>query len=368
MKLLIVAPDIAPSWTEGRKNFVRDLIEVLTRYVTVRLVTTGRKNEEWRAPCPDYRIVVRSRWQKLLALHRGLNKALADWGPDAVCHFPFGTFHGLRGLANLWSIRHIDYRSEKNGLRCLTVLYSVTKGSGQTLKKIARELVLEPSGTWSDLHMAMGINTSRALRVVPNQHDKPTILFMAGLQETRHHILRRVLNERGLEDIVEAGPFLEKAGVRLIVAIPLLMDKKLREELKRQFIVRCPNLDLDLRFYVSVPEIFAEVDLYLFPFKVELTQFVPTSILEAMAAGVPVVLSDLLMLSPLVNGGRTAYVHRRSDSNHLWEVIKSALADENGRRDMAFRAREFVKAKWTIERSVEDLLNILDHKKFRSPI
>ncbi|MCK4783694.1 MAG: hypothetical protein KAV87_08095, partial [Desulfobacteraceae bacterium] len=102
MRLLIVAPDIGPPWTEGRKNLVRDLAEVLTKYISVRLVTIRFKNEEIQTPYLGYLMRVSSKWQKLVVLHRELDKALADWRPDVVCHFPFGTFHGLTGLANLW--------------------------------------------------------------------------------------------------------------------------------------------------------------------------------------------------------------------------------------------------------------------------
>ena len=46
--------------------------------------------------------------------------------------------------------------------------------------------------------------------------------------------------------------------------------------------------------------------------------------------------------------------------NHLWEVIQSALADDRGRREMCSRAREFVEKEWSIDRSVQDLLGILN--------
>ena len=210
----------------------------------------------------------------------------------------------------------------------------------------------------------MGINISKVPRLVSNPHLKPTLLFMAGLQETRRSMLQHILNERGLADMVAAGPHFEAAGFRVIVAIPLLRDRKLRNELRQHFTERSPNLDLDLRFEVSVPEIFQEVDIYIFPYRVELTQFIPTSILEAMAAGVPVILSDLAMLSPLANDGRTAYQFRRYDANHLWGVVRSVMADEHGRQAMAFRAREFVQTEWSIDRSVKDLLSILNYQNF----
>jgi len=215
---------------------------------------------------------------------------------------------------------------------------------------------------WGLKHMVMGINTSKIPRISSTSHNKPTLLFMAGLQETRRNMLHHVLNERGLVDLIEACPFFEKAGLRVIAAIPLLKDPKLRNELRQRFLEKCPGLDLDLRTQVSIPEIFHEVDIYIFPYRVELTQFIPTSILEAMAAGIPVVLSDLQMLSSLANKGKTAYQYRRCDANHLWEVIQSVLSDNHGRKEMCARARKFVEKEWSIDRSVQDLLGILNNQ------
>jgi glycosyltransferase involved in cell wall biosynthesis len=361
LKLLIVAPEISPPWTEGRKKLVFDLAEALTKFYATRLITTGGVNEQLKAPCPGYRKKVSSKWQKLFILHDAMNQELLDRRPDAVCHFPFGTFHGPKGLVNRWSIRYVDRRCRELGLRCLTIFYSITKGSIHSLKKHTRELVLAPEkGLWGLKNMVMGINTSKIPRMLTTPHNKPTLLFMAGLQETRRSMLHHVLNERGLADVIAACPFFEKAGLRVIAAIPLLKDQRLRNELQQRFLEKCPGLDLDLRTEVTIPEIFHEVDIYIFPYRVELTQFIPTSILEAMAAGIPVVLSDLQMLSSLANSGETAYQYRRGNVNHLWEVIQSVLADDRGRREMCSRAREFVEKEWSIDRSVQDLLGILN--------
>ena len=199
MKLLIVAPEISPPWTEGRKKLVFDLAAALTECCTVRLATTGDMNEPLTAPCPGYRKKVFSRWQKLFMLHNIMNQELRNWRPDAVCHFPFGTFHGLKGMVNRWSIRYVDKRCRKLGLRCLTILYSITKGSIHSLKKHTRELVLSPEKDVRGLrNMVMGINTSKISPIIFPSHDKPTLLFMAGLQETRRSMLHHVINERGL--------------------------------------------------------------------------------------------------------------------------------------------------------------------------
>ncbi len=359
MKLLLIGADLNPPWTEGRKKLVRDLADRLQATCTVRLITTGRKNSVRSESYPHYEKKVLCNSFKLHGLHRFLAETLDDWSPDIVLHFPFGSFHGLRRLANEWSVRHVDQACLAKGIRCLTIFYSITDLPRQRLGEIAREPVTGPAPGWNGLTMTMGTDLTDALSMAPKERGQPAILFMAGLQETKERILNHILNERGLADIVTAAPALARAGVRVIVAIPLLRDRRLRETLRRHFLRSCPEIELDLREQVAIPEIFAEADLYLFPYRKELTQFLPTSVLEAMAAGTPVVMSDLAMLAPLHEPGQTSYVYPPGDARRLAEVVLAALADPAGRQDKAARAREFVRQHWSLDQAAADLVNII---------
>ncbi len=359
MKLLLMGADINPPWTEGRKKLVRDLATRLQDTCTVRLITTGRKHGVRSESYPHYEKKVLFNSFKLHGLHRFLADTLDDWSPDIVLHFPFGSFHGLRRLANEWSVRHVDETCRAKGIRCLTIFYSITDLPWQRLGEIAREPVACPASGWNGLTMTMGTDITDALSMAPKKQGEPAILFMAGLQETKERILQHILNERGLADVVAAAPELARAGVRVIVAIPLLKDRRLRETLRRHFLQSSPGIKLDLRTQISIPDIFAAADLYLFPYRKELTQFLPTSVLEAMAAGTPVVMSDLAMLAPLHGQGQTSYVYPPGDAGRLAEVILSALADPAGRQEKADRAQEFVRKHWSLERTVADLVKII---------
>jgi glycosyltransferase involved in cell wall biosynthesis len=357
MKVLLVGPAIAPPWTEGRKNFVRDLTGPLGRQVELRLLTTATHAAELEAPCGGRAVGAPTRWRALTALPRALRPEIERWRPNAVCHFPFGTLHGVRGFLNRWSIRRVDRISTGHGVRCLTIPYSITRGSRQSLRTQVSELVLAPSNEWTGSTITLGIDLSRAQPVPVARAGPPTVLFLAGERHAEN--LRYVLDERGLADVIAASPRLAAGGVRVVVAVPLLEDDAARAGLERRFRAAAPALDLELRAQVKVPDIFAEVDLYLFPYRVGLEQFVPTSILEAMAAGVPVVMSDLKMLAPLTGGGRMAYVCPRGEGRALAETVLSALGEEVGRRDRARAAKEYVSREWSIERSVADLLDLL---------
>jgi glycosyltransferase involved in cell wall biosynthesis len=362
VRLLVVGADIIPPWTEGRKKLVRDLTVRMHETFDVHLITTGSKNVPTESPYPRYEQKAAFQCFRLHALHRALNDMITAWPPDMVLHFPFGTFHGFRRIVNEWSIRYVDRLCFSKGIRCLTVFYSITDRPRERMRHLVREPVLNPAQDWSGWSIPMGTDLSNAFCIAPKSRREPTVLFMAGLQETKSTVLRHILEERGLADIVKAAPGLGKARVRIVVAIPLLRDARLAEELRRCFLDICPEIKLELRSQISIPQIFEEADLYLFPYRRELTQFIPTSVLEAMAAGIPVVISDLAMLSSLSSEGQTAYVFHACDAGHLEEVILSALSDPAGRQKMATLARDYVIKHWSIEHTVAGLTRIIEEK------
>jgi glycosyltransferase involved in cell wall biosynthesis len=359
VNILIVGADITPPWSEGRKKLIHDVAARLNQIYTVRVVTTGPITVNIVDSCSRHQKKINFSYQKITRLHQEVDKTLSKWVPDAVLHFPFGTFHGLRRIANVWSMRYIDKQCARYGLRCLTILYSITRGSLEELKRTVRELVVAPGAGWDGLTITMGTDLGDTHYIDSKHGGKPAVLFIAGLQKHKEKVLKHILLERGLEDVVKASSILVEAGVRVIVAIPLLSNSRLRNKLYQRFMKECPQLDLDLRSSISIPEIFKEIDLYLFPYRKELTQFIPTSVIEAMGAGRPVVLSDLDMFASLGNEGRTAYLFRRGDSRHLGEVVVKALSNPEDRREKACAARKFVTENWSIDKTVSDIMEIL---------
>jgi len=359
VNILIVGADITPPWSEGRKKLIHGVAARLNKIHTVQVITTSNRTINIVEPCPGHQKKTIFSYQKITKMHQEVNKALSKRVPDVVLHFPFGTLHGLRRIANVWSMKYIDKQCARYGVRCLTILYSITKGSREELKRTVRELVVAPGAGWNGLTITMGTDMGDTNYIDSEHGGKPTVLFMAGLQAHKEKVLKHILLERGLEDVVKASPMLAEAGVRVIVAIPLLSNSRLRNKLYRRFIKEYPQLDLDLRSSISIPEIFKETDLYLFPYRKELTQFIPTSVIEAMRAGRPVVLSDLDMFASLGNEGRTAYLFRRGDSRHLGEVVIKALSNPADRREKACAAREFVTENWSLDKTVSDIMQIL---------
>jgi glycosyltransferase involved in cell wall biosynthesis len=78
----------------------------------------------------------------------------------------------------------------------------------------------------------------------------------------------------------------------------------------------------------------------------------PLAALEAMATGVPMVVSDVGALRELVNEGSTGFLVRSGDSAALAERLVELLADEAMRRMMSREARKTVKEAFQIQDSV----------------
>jgi glycosyltransferase involved in cell wall biosynthesis len=83
---------------------------------------------------------------------------------------------------------------------------------------------------------------------------------------------------------------------------------------------------------------------------------VPTSILEAMAVGIPVVLPDTAFLAHLADSGRTCFQYRSADSQDLVAVLAKALAEPAEMQRRVGAARELVHSRWTVAATAQDIL------------
>ena len=162
MRLLVVAPGLHPPWTEGRKNFLRDLLPLLQEQCRVHLLSTAGKDGVMSSlPGMGHESCAHSTVGVLAysRLASRLLRLISELRPDVVLHFPFGTFDGPRGLFNRYSIRSIHRTSARAGVPCLTILYSMTGGDLHALAEKAAPLACTPTHEWSGLVVHPGIRT-----------------------------------------------------------------------------------------------------------------------------------------------------------------------------------------------------------------
>lgn len=362
MKILLVAPEICPPWTEGRKRFVRDLSACLSRAHDVQVLTTTTPDVTPQFPVPASVLRCRWRWQHLTALRPELAVMLSHFQPQLVCHLPYGTFRHLYRAVNVWSMRRIDNTCDAAGVPCFTVMYSISREADvQRLGAQVRHMVL------NDLRAPTGFPVVRLGLDFADWPEPPRerplsaplrVLFMAGMWQRTPARLAHVLDVRGLRLLLRAGSQLAKHGVHLTVAVPLLADAGLQERLRRTPDNTWPQAQLSLTGEVTVPDIYAAHHLFVFPYAREEKQFTPTSVLEAMRAGTPVLLPDLDFLKSLVGSGRHAYIFRANDVLSLSASVLAAAADPAQWNTIRREALGFVRKAMSIERACDDLLSL----------
>ena len=78
----------------------------------------------------------------------------------------------------------------------------------------------------------------------------------------------------------------------------------------------------------------------------------PNTVMEAMAAGVPVVATAVGGVLEMITDGETGYLAPAADAARLAEKLLQALADETGRTQLAARGRAFVLDQFSMQRMV----------------
>jgi glycosyltransferase involved in cell wall biosynthesis len=357
MRILMVAPKICTPWTEGRKKYFIDLVEELNRYHQVSVAVSCDYNNETIDDCAWSVVYCRNTFQHVTSLVGHVRQMLADVKFDLVCYLPFGVFGGIRGIGNVISIKLIEYLARRSGAKVVSLMYSVSQEAKRWyiapfIKDIVRnQFSPDERSVCYGLHLKQFENA--AFKGITSKR----LLFMAGMTEIHQERLDYVLNVRGLGVLLRAGKELYQRGYTLTVACPIFESDMLRKQLKELAINTWPEENLKILNEVSVPEIFAVHELFIFPYGREELQFVPTSVLEAMYNFVPVILSNCNFLQPFINGGMM-HAWSFDMNNHL--SLLSVLIGSEDDPDLESRtmtAYQFAQS-FSIEKAVIELVNL----------
>jgi glycosyltransferase involved in cell wall biosynthesis len=180
--------------------------------------------------------------------------------------------------------------------------------------------------------------------------------------------LHNVLYERGLADLLDAGGDLASNDIRLTVAIPFLRDSHMRERLRIEIACRCPTLRVEMLDEVDPYTLFQRHDAFIFPYRREHSVFVPTSLLEAMSIGIPVIAADHAMYRGLTfaEAGPRCGLHPVGDPVALANVVRTVQLDYDAALVRARAASSQIRQEWTVERAVNELLSAISvpHREY----
>jgi len=99
----------------------------------------------------------------------------------------------------------------------------------------------------------------------------------------------------------------------------------------------------------DVPDILHAGDVFVFPSRWE---GFPVAVMEAMAAGLPVVASDVGGISELVQEGKTGMLVPPKDPIALFESLRKLLNDRDFRQRMGIEGKNRIRRDFQLEKMV----------------
>lgn len=346
-RIVLLAPAVQPPLTEGRKKFVVDLADTLREAGADVVLLNG-------APARSTPGMI---WDAL----RALRSALEDHTRvEAVVVFPFGRFSGPHGVVNRWFLRRAAELCQAAGVATARVVYSCAGIRIEQLSARFGPLLAVGRSAEAIVPMQLGIRHA-AQRWQPHGDSLQRVLFLCGYQAPTKAALEGVLYERGLDDLLLAGDRVAAAGMRLTVAIPFLRDARMRSALHERAVRSCPALPIEWLDEVNAQAALLAHDAFVFPYRSEHAVFVPTSLLEALSLGIPVLAADHLMYRSLTTGasGTRCELHRAGDPQSLARAAQAMATGYAAAIERARASADEVRDEWTLPRAVDELLAAL---------
>jgi colanic acid/amylovoran biosynthesis glycosyltransferase len=197
---------------------------------------------------------------------------------------------------------------------------------------------------------------SRRPRVVSNAVD----LRRLGAPQTNGRepnvvlTVARLIEKKGLSDLVSACGILVRRGVS--VRLEVVGDGPLRSQLE----AAAARQGVRAVFHGALPNeqvlgLYRRATVYCLPCVIASSgdrDGLPTSVLEAMALGLPVVATSLNGLAEAVVNERTGVVVPGHDPEALADALERLLGDADLREQLAREARRHVEERFALERSV----------------
>jgi len=207
-------------------------------------------------------------------------------------------------------------------------------------------------------HLGSLLDLDGRLQLVPNSVDLRRLRPRERRPEPRLVLaVARLVEKKGLADLVEAAACLRRLGRP--IRLELVGEGPLRRDLERA----ARRTGADVVFHGALPqervfELYARAAVFCLPCVVAESgdrDGLPTSVLEAMALGLPVVTTAVNGLAEAVLHERTGLVVPERDPRVLAAALDRLLADPDLAAKLAAAAREHVEQRFSLERSAARL-------------
>jgi len=229
------------------------------------------------------------------------------------------------------------------------------------LQRLSDYILVNSEAVCQSLLSENGFSTER-IRVVRNGVDFDRFSTAKGIREalfpnfTRNNRLVAVVGNmhilvKGHLDLIEAAQEILKVSpqVRFILigdgAQRPVIEKKVRElGLEQNFLL--------LGYRMDVPELLSCCDLFVLP---SVAEGLPNAVLEAMAAGLPVVTTRVGGVPEIIEDGVTGLLVPPKDPRALAEAISRVLRNPELAARIAHAGQEHVRSEFSFDRLIENL-------------
>ena len=207
-------------------------------------------------------------------------------------------------------------------------------------------VVVVPNSIKSDSSAAVKSDATRlALGISP---DDKVILAVGRLSPEKGH--RHLID--AVARIVSLAP---QSKIRVLIAGAGLCELKLREQISKLGLAQRVAI---LGYRPDVRALFSVADLFVLP---SLSEGSPNVLLESMAAGVPIVASNVGGIPELVTHAESALLVLPADTEALARAIDALLREGTQAQQLANVALERVRLMFSPEKYDERILSIYDH-------
>ncbi|MCY2933367.1 MAG: glycosyltransferase family 4 protein [Planctomycetota bacterium] len=346
MRLVLVSRRYPPQ-IGGAERVMANMADALAKAGHLVTVVSSQNSAEGISTTPDTGPAEEEHNPKLIRLpYRGLRT--------------IGTAQYMLGL-NRWLVRH---RPDLVYVSMLKHDAYAAIGVGQ---KMGIPVVLRPEGAGHTGDLAW--QKRDRFGAVIGRKTKKANAFVALSETIRNELLAGGYNSsmiKGLDTLLDAWPevlFLNKdARLRIIGDGPL--QQTLQEQAQRLGISGSVDFSGAL---ANAAEELGQADLFVLPSREE---GLSIALLEAMALGLPVVVSDIPGNRILVRQDQTGRLALPNDPSMLAQMIKEALSGNEQTLAMARAGRELVEDRFSIEAVAEQHLelfrDLLSEMSFRN--
>lgn len=162
----------------------------------------------------------------------------------------------------------------------------------------------------------------------------------------------RLVEDKGHHYLIEAVHHLKKANPQIFLLIigDGRQKKKLERQIRRRHLkdhVRILSSQQDLAKCYSIMDLFAHPATYREGFGL--------SILEAMAAKIPVIVTNIWAVNTIIRHGINGFMVEPKNSNALADMISFAMAHPEQALSVANNAYDMAKESYSIDRMVREL-------------